>query len=67
MTPRSGHRRESENTMQKNIIDSEIRDNELTLVDLDDLRAAFGGEAELSGAPEVAAAPPPKTVMCPSW
>ena len=67
-TPRSGHRRESENTVQKNIIDSDTRnDNELTLVDLDDLRAAFGGEAEIAGAPEAAAVPPPKTLMCPSW
>ena len=53
--------------MQKIITDTDTRDNELTLVDLDDLRSAFGGEAALAGSTEAAAVPPPKTVMCPSW
>jgi hypothetical protein len=53
--------------MQKNIPDTDTRDNELTLVDLDDLRAAFGGEAAAPVATETAAVPPPKTIMCPSW
>ncbi|WP_434420563.1 hypothetical protein [Nannocystis pusilla] len=46
---------------------SDLPSHELELVDLDDLRAAFGGQNELAGAPEAAAVPPPKTVMCPSW
>ncbi|PCC71587.1 hypothetical protein SAMN02745121_01131 [Nannocystis exedens] len=53
--------------MQKNILDTDTRDNELTLVDLDDLRAAFGGEAAAPASTEAAAVPPPKTIMCPSW
>ncbi|MBZ5708168.1 hypothetical protein [Nannocystis pusilla] len=53
--------------MQKNTTDTTTRDdNELTLVDLDDLRSAFGGEAAPAGS-ELAAVPPPKTIMCPSW
>ena len=45
-------------------------DLDLQLVDLDDLRAAFGGEAGLALSTETAvapAAPPTSTVMCPSW
>ncbi|PCC71589.1 hypothetical protein SAMN02745121_01133 [Nannocystis exedens] len=52
----------------QNLIDT--RDNELTLVDLDDLRAAFGGEAAGAGAgaPQTGIEPVPgKTIMCPSW
>lgn len=40
-------------------------DLDLALVDLDDLRTAFGGQAQ---APvQDAAAVPTSTVMCPSW
>ncbi|PCC71588.1 hypothetical protein SAMN02745121_01132 [Nannocystis exedens] len=54
--------------MQKNTLkDDETRDDELTLVDLDDLRAAFAGEAAVAGAPAEAAAQPTRTLMCPSW
>ncbi|WP_434420564.1 hypothetical protein [Nannocystis pusilla] len=50
----------------QNLIDT--RDDELTLVDLDDLRAAFGGEAAATGAPQTNIEPVPgKTIMCPSW
>ncbi|MCY1061131.1 MULTISPECIES: hypothetical protein [Nannocystis] len=55
--------------MQKNILatDTIPCDIELSIVDLDDLRAAFGGQSEIADATETAAVPPPKTVMCPSW
>ncbi|MCY1061132.1 hypothetical protein [Nannocystis sp. SCPEA4] len=54
--------------MQKNITDTTTRDdNELTLVDLDDLRIAFGGEADGAGSPTTIEAAPGKTYMCPSW
>ncbi|PCC71590.1 hypothetical protein SAMN02745121_01134 [Nannocystis exedens] len=49
------------------ILASDLPPHDLELVDLDDLRAAFGGQGDLHGAPEAAAVPPPKTVMCPSW
>ncbi|MCX4247481.1 hypothetical protein [Paraliomyxa miuraensis] len=40
-------------------------DNELTLVDIDELREALGAEAELTSN-ELNAAPE-STVMCPQW
>lgn len=38
---------------------------DLTLVDLDDLRTAFGGQA--APAPAQVAEEPISTVMCPQW
>ena len=48
-------------------IDTGIDAQELTLVDIEDLRRALGAEAELSSAKEPAAAAPSSTVMCPQW
>ena len=42
-------------------------DLELSLVDLDDLRTAFGGQAAKAPAQDSAAAVPTSTVMCPNW
>ncbi|MEZ4447973.1 MAG: hypothetical protein R3B09_00755 [Nannocystaceae bacterium] len=55
--------------MQKHTdIDNSAIDNTLELVDLDDLRAAFGGEGLAAATDTSAQAQPvPSTVMCPSW
>ena len=42
-------------------------DLDLALVELDDLRTAFGGEAAKAPAQDSAAAVPTSTVMCPNW
>ncbi|MEZ4447974.1 MAG: hypothetical protein R3B09_00760 [Nannocystaceae bacterium] len=39
----------------------------IELVDLEDLRAAFGGEGLTTGSTSAQAQPVPSTVMCPSW
>jgi len=41
-------------------------DLDLALVELDDLRTAFGGQAQ-APAQDSAAAVPTSTVMCPQW
>jgi hypothetical protein len=46
--------------------DTIITDHNLILVDLDDLRTAFGGEAPTAAPGELAAAAP-TTYMCPQW
>lgn len=53
--------------MDTKIIDTGIDAQELTLVDIEELRQALGAEAELTAAKEPAAAPPTSTIMCPQW
>jgi hypothetical protein len=52
--------------MDNKTIDTGIDAQELTLVDIEELRRALGAEAELTGS-EPAAAVPTSTIMCPQW
>ena len=55
----------AETTMQNLNETIDTSDKNLILVDIDDLRAAFGGEAASGDAGELAAVP--TTIMCPQW
>jgi hypothetical protein len=52
--------------MDKHTIIANDDAQELTLVDIEELRQALGAEAELTSTREQAAAPS-STVMCPQW
>jgi hypothetical protein len=53
--------------MNDKTIDTGIDAQELTLVDIEELRRALGAEAELTSGSEPAAAVPTSTIMCPQW
>ena len=56
----------NENTTMQDLNETtDASDKSLILVDIDDLRAAFGGEASGADAGELAAVP--TTLMCPQW
>ena len=48
-------------------IEIDTNAQELTLVDIEELRQALGAEAELSAKDEPAAVAARPTVMCPQW
>jgi len=50
-----------------NLNDTASTTDSLVLVDIDDLRTAFGGEAATKDPSELQAAPPTSTIMCPQW
>jgi len=53
--------------MNTNDTSARIDDQELTLVDIEELRAALGAEAQLNASAQTDAAAVPSTVMCPQW
>ena len=50
----------------QNLNDTAITADSLVLVDIDDLRTAFGGEAATKDPSELQAVPT-STIMCPQW